>query len=75
MLSDCSVLMMSLCVMLVIWLQEEREGRDEPQNRGGPDKDATRSVTGLVCSWVYLRSLMDSVPLKSLRISSRTQDQ
>lgn len=28
-----------------------------------------------LCVCVYLRSLMDSVPLKSLRISSRTQDQ
>lgn len=31
MLSDCSVLMMSLCVMLVIWL--ERRGGDECQNQ------------------------------------------
>lgn len=73
MLRDCSVLMMSLCVMLVIWLWTEQE----------------LSVSlvwtqrwGILCSEsvfthtrAYLRSLMDKVPLKSLRISSRTHDQ
>lgn len=49
-------------------LAEEKRGGGGQSNHGSKHADST-------CVCVYLRSLMDSVPLKSLRISSRTQDQ